>query len=221
MKGIFYGVGVGPGDPELMTLKSVRIIMENDTIALPGIQAEQSTAYKIAIQSVPDLKNKNLIMLPIPMTKDPNEVLTAHKESVRIITEYLMKERNVIYLTLGDPNLYSSFSYLRDIISDMGYKTETISGVSSISACASRLNISLAQGNEPLHIYTSFDEINSYDGNIAVMKVGRSIQNIPDILKRKKIYAVEKCDMKGECIYKDALPEKAGYFSMIIAKDKE
>ena len=74
-KGIAYGVGVGPGDPELMTLKAVRIIRENEIIAFPGTVPEESAAYRIAAQAVPELPNKILLGLNLPMTRDP-EVLT-------------------------------------------------------------------------------------------------------------------------------------------------
>ena len=65
MRGILYGVGVGPGDPELMTLKAVRLIKENDIIAVPGAEVRETVAYKIAVQAVPELAEKEL--LPIYM----------------------------------------------------------------------------------------------------------------------------------------------------------
>ena len=69
VKGTAYGVGVGSGDPELMTLKSVRLIRENDVIAVPGKSAEESVAYKIAVQSVPEIAEKTLIAVNMPMTR--------------------------------------------------------------------------------------------------------------------------------------------------------
>ena len=220
MKGIFYGVGVGPGDPELMTLKAVRIIKENDIIAVPGIEPQKSTAYKIAVQAVPELSEKKLLPIKTPMTKDAQNLKNVHKESADIIEHYLLSGSNVVYITLGDPNLYSSYSYLRDILSDKGYKTEAVSGVTSLSACASKLGVSLAQGNEQLHIYTSFGKIDSNKGNIVIMKSGRTINDISEELKNKKIYAVENCGMENEHIYRDELPEKSGYFTSIFFKDK-
>ena len=68
MKGILFGVGVGPGDPELMTIKAVRLIRENDIIALPGAKAEETVAYKIAERAVPELAEKFLLPVPIPQT---------------------------------------------------------------------------------------------------------------------------------------------------------
>ena len=70
MKGTIYGVGVGPGDPELMTLKACRLIRENDVIAVPGENAKEAVAYKIAVQAVPELAGKELVSVYMPMVKD-------------------------------------------------------------------------------------------------------------------------------------------------------
>lgn len=70
MDGILYGAGVGPGDPELMTLKAVRLIRENEVIALPGEKAEETVAYQIAVQAVPELAQKTLLSVNMPMTHD-------------------------------------------------------------------------------------------------------------------------------------------------------
>ena len=69
MKGTLYGVGVGPGDPELMTLKAVRMIRENEIIAVPGADVKDTVAYKIAVQAVPELADKELIPIYMPMTQ--------------------------------------------------------------------------------------------------------------------------------------------------------
>ena len=70
MKGTLYGVGIGPGDPELLTLKAVRLIRENEVIALPGEKPEETVAYQISVQAVPELADKTLLALTMPMTKD-------------------------------------------------------------------------------------------------------------------------------------------------------
>ena len=74
MRGILYGVGVGPGDPELMTLKAVRLIKENDIIAVPGAEVRETVAYKIAVQAVPELADKELLPIYMPMTHDKAEL---------------------------------------------------------------------------------------------------------------------------------------------------
>ena len=74
MKGTLYGVGVGPGDPELMTLKAVRMIRENEIIAVPGANVKETVAYKIAVQAVPELADKELLPIYMPMTHDAKEL---------------------------------------------------------------------------------------------------------------------------------------------------
>ncbi len=79
MTGILFGTGIGPGDPELMTLKAVRLIRENDTIAVPGEKPEESIAYQIAVQAVPELAEKELVAIPMPMTKNAKELEENHR----------------------------------------------------------------------------------------------------------------------------------------------
>ena len=79
MTGILFGTGIGPGDPELMTLKAVRLIRENDTIAVPGEKPEESIAYQIAVQAVPELAEKELVAIPMPMTKNSKELEENHQ----------------------------------------------------------------------------------------------------------------------------------------------
>ena len=78
MRGMLYGVGVGPGDPELMTLKAVRMIRKTDVIAVPGAKAEETVAYKIAVQAVPELTEKELLPVYMPMTHDPVKLEENH-----------------------------------------------------------------------------------------------------------------------------------------------
>ena len=100
MNGILYGVGVGPGDPEEMTLKAVRTIRENDLIAVPGEKAEDTVAYKIAVQAVPELREKELIAVPMPMIKDRELIRKSHDEAADQVEAYLKRGRNVVFLTL-------------------------------------------------------------------------------------------------------------------------
>ena len=99
MSGILYGVGVGPGDPELMTLKAVRLIRENQVIAVPGEEAEASVAYKIAVQAVPELAEKKLIPVSMPMTHDKEELRNNHQKAADQLEQYLIQGKNVVFLT--------------------------------------------------------------------------------------------------------------------------
>ena len=89
MKGKAYGVGVGPGDPELMTLKAVRLIKENDVIMVPGKDPKESVAYKIAVQAVPELECKDVIAVDFPMLKDRDKLRESHKKGAEVMESYL------------------------------------------------------------------------------------------------------------------------------------
>ena len=152
MKGIAYGVGVGPGDPEYMTLKAVRLIRENDVIALPGKEPKETVAYKIAAAVVPELADKVLIPVYMPMVKDRELIDREHQKAAKLVESYLDQGKNVVYLTLGDSTIYCTFSYIQHYLEADGYTVELVSGIPSFCAAAARLNLPLAEWNETLHI---------------------------------------------------------------------
>ena len=128
MKGIAYGVGVGPGDPEYMTLKAVRLIRENRVIAVPGQAAKESAAYKIAVQAVPELAEKELVPVYMPMVKDRKLIDAEHRKGAELLKTYLDRGENVVFLTLGDPSIYCTFSYIQHYLEADGYPVELVSG---------------------------------------------------------------------------------------------
>lgn len=226
MKGTAYGIGVGSGDPELMTLKAVRLIRENDVIAVPGKSAEDSVAYKIAVQNVPELAEKILLPINMPMTKDENILRNEHKKGAESIEKYLDIGKNVVYLTLGDPTVYCSFSYLQRILESDGYNVELVSGVTSFCAAAARLNIPLVEKDEELHVFPNVPDKNDFDntsGTKVIMKSGRYMSDIKEVLKHTdcEIFAVENCGMNSEKIYNsiNEIPDKTGYFSIVITEN--
>ncbi len=152
MQGCAYGVGVGPGDPELMTLKAVRILRMADVIAFAGSSPSDSTAFGIAVRAVPKIMEKELLPIRVPMTRDRQAQEIEHGKTAHLIETYLDAGKNVACLTLGDPSIYSSFSYYRKLLEKDGYKTEMVSAVPSFCAVAAKLNIPLAEWEEPVHI---------------------------------------------------------------------
>lgn len=226
MKGTLYGVGVGPGDPELITLKAIRTIRNAKVIACPGKDALQSAAYKIASRAVPELKEKELLAVPMPMTKDPEELAKAHRNGAARIEAVLDSGRDLAFLTLGDPSIYSTFTYLRRIVQEDGYPTCTVSGVPSFCAAAAALQIPLAEWDEELHIIPAAQEKElplSYPGSYVLMKSGTQTGRIKALLKDsgKTAYLAENCGMPEETLCKglSEFPDTAGYFSLVIVKD--
>ena len=110
--GTLYGVGIGPGDPKLMTFRAAELIRDNEIIALPGEKAEETVAYQIAVQTVEELKQKTFLELPMPMTKDRELLEKSHEEAADRVEECLQKGQNVVFLTLGDPTVYSTYLYV-------------------------------------------------------------------------------------------------------------
>ena len=119
-KGRFYGVSVGPGDPELMTLKAVRVIREADVIAFPGREKEACTAYQIARSAVPEIEGKESLPIPMPMTKDKAQLAQSHRVGAERILCCLEEGKAVAFLTLGDVTIYSTGWYLYQLVREAG-----------------------------------------------------------------------------------------------------
>ena len=226
MAGVLYGVGVGPGDPEYMTLKAVRLIRENEVIAVPGPVAEETVAYKIAVQAVPELADKELVPILMPMTHDRAVMEQNHDEAADTVEGYLKAGKNVVFLTLGDPTVYSTYMYVQKRIEERGYHTELVSGITSFCAASARANTSLVEWSEQLHVLPAVHKLDSeldLPGNYVLMKSGKKMGQVKEILRRsgRDVVMVENCGMDTEKVYHsvDEIPDDAGYYSLIIAKE--
>lgn len=227
MRGTVYGVGVGPGDPELMTLKAIRLIRESDVIAVPGRTAQETVAYRIAAAVVPELADKELVPIYMPMIKDRALIDAEHREGARRLEQYLEQGKNVVYLTLGDPTVYCTFSYLQHILEADGYSVELVPGVPSFCAAAARLGLPLAEWDEPLHVVPAVHkaaEALDQSGTYVLMKSASHMAEVKELLRRsgRDVSAVENCGMETEKVYRgvDEIPDDAGYFSLIVAKER-
>lgn len=227
MRGIAYGVGVGPGDPEYMTLKACRLIRENEIIAVPGETPQESVAYRIAAAAVPELAEKTLVALPMPMLRDRAALDAAHREAAKRLETWLDTGKNVVFLTLGDVTVYCTFSYIQHHLESDGYTCELVSGITSFCAAAARLGVALTEWDEPLHILPAAHGPESglaLPGTCVLMKSGSKMRAVKDALRRsgRAVRMVENCCMEGEKRYfsADEIPDDAGYFSLIIAKEQ-
>lgn len=226
MYGIAYGVGIGPGDPEMMTLKAVRLIRENDVIALPGKEPKETMAYKIAVAAVPELAEKELISVYMPMTHDKAEQDLWHHKGAAKMEEYLKQGKNVIYLTLGDSSIYCTFTYLQNIMEADGFETRLVSGIPSFCAAAARMNIPLSLWNEQIHVLPAVHNLKNelpQQGTVVLMKSGSRMAQVKEQLRRsgRDAVMVENCGTADEKVYAhvDEIPDNAGYYSLIIAKE--
>lgn len=226
MHGILYGTGVGPGDPELMTLKAVRLIRENEVIALPGKSPKDTVAYQIASAAVPELEHKQLLSVYMPMTHDKEEQKKRHREGADLVETYLKQGKNVVFLTLGDPAVYSTFTYIQRIVESDGFQTRSVSGIPSFCATAARMNMPLAIWNEQIHIYPAVHNLSGTlpdSGTCVLMKSGSSMRRVKEILKKngRDAVMVENCGTSEERVYfhVDEIPDTAGYYSLIISRE--
>ncbi len=227
MAGIFIGCGIGPGDPEEMTLKAVRTIKEADIIAAPGKDVRETTAYKIAIQSVPEMAEKEVMGLEMPMVLDKEVTRAAHKADAKLVEAALDQGKKVVFITLGDSTVYSTFSYVEKIVKADGYDTAYVSGITSFCAAAATVGEPLTEWQEPLHVIPAVHQLGDkmdLEGTYVLMKSARSMPTVKKMLNEsgKRVRMVENCGMDTQKIYHsaDEIPDAASYFSLIIAKEQ-
>lgn len=218
-----YGIGVGPGDKELLTVKAVRIIENSDVIVAPSaMDGGRSIALEVAGEYI----------------KDSTEVIVKHfsmggKErgkkiykAFETIQEKLQQGKNVAFLTIGDPFVYSTYIYLLKFIKEKGYEVETIPGVTSFCACASLANQPLVMGDEPLLILPgkSIDRVKD-EKFLVIMKVYKLEEKILDFLEDKgfKYVYVKKGGREGQEIlrHREEILKNREYMALIIANREE
>lgn len=234
--GTLYGLGVGPGDPELITLKSVRILKSVDVVfAASSTKNSHSLAMNIARPHIPD--TTNMVILSFPMTKDKNETRLVWEKHAHTISEELRQGKDAAFLTLGDPMTYSTFGYILKHIRILApdIKVESIPGITSYQAAASRINTPLVEGEESLLIIpgTRFSEkykkVSKETENIVILKAYRNIKEIVSALEDdnnlfNNCTGITNCGLPGEEIVRsiDILSNKQpNYWTLIIAKQKK
>lgn len=231
MKGILLGVGVGPGDPELMTIKAMRCIKAADIICLPKASKESCRAYLIAEQAVPEITGKECICLDFKMIREEEELKKLHQRAYQMIQSELSGGKTVAFLTVGDPTIYSTFSYMLEKARSDGFDAEIVSGISSYHAAAARLGIALCEGEEELHIgtgHSNIEELLELPGTKIIMKAGHNIGKVKNILEKAerekgiRITAISDCGMPGEKRFECAseIPMHE-YMTTIIVNNRE
>lgn len=224
MTGTLYGVGLGPGDPELLTLRAHRLISNARVIAYPTLAGGDSFARAIAAGVIPQSARE--IVMDVPMTTAREPAQLAYDQGAAQIARELEKGNDVIALCEGDPFFYGSFMYLFARLSDQ-FRTEIVPGVTSMTACAAAHGLPLAARNEvltvipgPLDEATMTARIAQAD-SLIIMKVGRHLPKIRRVLGAaglsERAAYIERATLPNEVrLPLTKAPEKAPYFSMIL-----
>lgn len=223
-RGTLYGVGLGPGAPDLITLRAARLISAAGVIAYPTLAGGDSFARAIAADLI--AADAVEIVMDVPMTVERAPAQAAYDAGAAQIAAHLDAGRNVVCLCEGDPFFYGSFMYIFARLSGQ-YNVQVVPGVSSISACTASAAMPLAARNERLTVLPGplpEDELRTrIDGaeSVVIMKVGRHLPKIRGVIDALGLTAVavyvERASLPEEVVMPLAqAPEKAPYFSMIL-----
>lgn len=228
MSGILYGVGVGPGDPDLLTLKAARLIACANVVAYPAPDSGVSFARSIVAEHI----SVDAVEIPmiVPMRTDRFPAQTVYDSEAEVIASHLEAGRDVVVLCEGDPFFYGSFMYLYARLADR-FEIEIVPGVSSLTTVASRLRQPLAARNDVLTVIPgplSDDAIKArlaMGGSFAIIKVGRHFSRIRTLLTEAGLADragyVERASLENERIFplNEVSEDCAPYFSMILIYD--
>ncbi len=233
------GIGVGPGDPDLLTVKAVKAIHNADIIMCPASNEDRPSIALSVVSSISDKsKNQEIVKLIFPMTKDKDILKQSWKRNAKIMAETVLSGKNVVYLTVGDPFLYSTWIYmhkdLKENYPDMNINV--IPGIVSIFTFAAKVGVSVAEGAEKVAIIpscydlSSVKEIAKHSESMIFLKDGRYFDQVIKVLKESgfpddSIFAIgQDLGTENEIIRKMTLGEvndgtlTTKYFSILVVK---
>ena len=233
--GTFYGIGVGPGDPELITMKAIRILQRVDVVyAAASTKNSHSLAVSIAKPHIPEATP--IQRLSFPMTTDRAVTQLAWEENADTIYKSLSKGDDVAFLTLGDPMTYSTYGYVLRYMNriDAELPAVTVPGITSYQAAAARLNVPLVEGEESLLVVSGAmggDRLRQQTvkpENVVFLKAYRNVEDITRAISEAdagyRCMGISKCGQTDEKIMFD-LEEletrSPDYWTLIIAKQKK
>jgi len=229
MTGTAFGIGVGPGAPDLLTLRAVRLLQEAPVIAYPAPEGGASLARAIAASHIPEGRDE--IVIETPMVPGEFPAHAVYDRYAAVIAKHLEAGRDVAILCEGDPFLYGSFMYLFARLAD-DHKVEVVPGVSSLGACAAVAGAPLVSRNEVLTVLPApvsdariVAALETSDA-LAIMKVGRHLDRVRGHIEAagrlKDAWYIERATMETQRVFPLAATDddvdKAPYFSMILIR---
>lgn len=231
--GKIYGIGVGPGDPGLLTVKAVKILTNVPVVCAPKAADDADSFALSIVEGYIDASRQKVITPLFPMSMDKAVLDKAWSDAAELVSAELAAGRDVAFLTLGDPSLYSTYSYILSKIKNIipGVENEIVPGVSSISLAAARAGVDLALGSERLAIMPVGRDMESlkiplsnYD-TVVLMKVNKSFGKLVSLLEEmgllsKAVY-VSRCGTDKEKIIRDLKSigdNEHDYLSLVIVR---
>lgn len=230
-KGKLYGIGVGPGDSKLLTVKAVEAIQSCDMIITPKTEKKDgSVAWNIAKPYIRE--ETELLPMVFQMNLDMEAVARQWEENRRIVCEKLDEGKNLVFLTLGDPMLYSTYMYIFRALEGTEYEAENIPGIPAFVGIANAIGMPLAEWEETVVVLPAtaseekIDRVLAVADNAVIMKVYKNWAYIQEMLRKHHLIEnavmVTRAGLPDECVQKDldALPAdyRPNYLSTILAK---
>jgi precorrin-2/cobalt-factor-2 C20-methyltransferase len=231
--GAFIGVGVGPGPEDLITVKGLKALMRADKILVPRAQGAKDSVALTCIKDV-DVSRDKIEFLDYPMSNDKKLLHSIYEEIAEKIIVDLKKNLNLVYITIGDPYIYSTYSYtvhaLKELLPEIAITTYP--GISSFQALAAAMNFPLAIGKEKVLILPcpeTPEELKSQiesNGNIVLMKIGDRFDWVRKLLIEMDIVSNcvlgKRVGLDNEILTNDIMElkvdEKPGYLSVLIIR---
>lgn len=222
--GVLYGVGLGPGDPGLITRRAAALIEATEVIAYPALAGGESFARAIAADLIAATAHE--IRIDVPMTRDRAPAQAAYDLGAAEIAEALEAGRDVVALCEGDPLFYGSFMYLQARLAGR-FRVEVVPGVTSVTACAALAGLPLAARDGVVTVLpaTLPDSVLRDRmvgaGTVVLMKIGRHLGRVRALLvaeglAAKAVYVARAGLPDAVCLPLEAAPATAPYFSMIL-----
>ena len=230
MQGLFYGIGVGPGDPELLTIKAVNILKKIDAVIAPKTEKKEGSVALSIVQS--HLREDvEIVYQTFPMVRDFAESKVVFEKNQTEILNLLDAGKNVAFLTLGDPMFYSTYIYVFKLLQESGVKIETVPGVPAFLAISSYIGKPLSFGNDILTVIPATADKEKISAALKIsdatvlMKVYKNFSEVVDLLEEKNLLddsvLVSRAGLEGEKIFADIKShksEKLNYLSTILAR---
>ena len=233
MSGIFYGIGVGPGDPELLTVKAIKAIEQVDVLIAPKTEKKDgSVALTVAKPYLK--KDVEIVYQVFPMVKGFAENSTdAWESNKQEILELLRSGKNVAFLTIGDPMFYSTYIYVFRLLENEGVDIQTIPGIPAFAAIGSQLGYPIVEGDDVLSIIPAtaspekVEKAMQAADNVVLMKVYKNFEDVADMLDKNEMaeqaVLVSRAGLDDEKIIYDVLAhkkDKLNYLSTILTRKK-